>query len=145
VRTIVSAKVLGKPAGVRSKKVRGFMQDGVAVDRHTNHQFETIHRSQQLLHWRGNFHSKVRVQNLLAKADVKINGARLWDITVKDERFYSRVLRFGSIGLGDSSHPLPRVGSRLRIQISRHGWQADTHDDFLRIVPVTDSDSLVRI
>lgn len=39
---------------------------------------------------------------LLAGADIKINGNRPWDIKVKNEEFFSRVLLQGSLGLGES-------------------------------------------
>jgi len=42
------------------------------------------------------------IENLLAEADVKINGTRPWDIQIHDEKFYDRVLRDGSLGLGES-------------------------------------------
>jgi len=35
-------------------------------------------------------------------ADVNVNGDRPWDITVHDERMYTRVLSEGSLGLGES-------------------------------------------
>lgn len=35
-------------------------------------------------------------------AGVRIDGADPWDIQVRDERFYTRVLRDGSLGLGES-------------------------------------------
>lgn len=41
-------------------------------------------------------------EKLLKGADVAINGDRPWDITVHDERFYTRVFRDGSLGLGES-------------------------------------------
>ncbi len=41
-------------------------------------------------------------EQLLAAADVKIGGDRPWDIQVHDERFYMRVLKDGSLGLGES-------------------------------------------
>jgi cyclopropane-fatty-acyl-phospholipid synthase len=40
--------------------------------------------------------------NLLALADIRINGARRWDIHVHDRRFFSRVLASGTLGLGES-------------------------------------------
>jgi cyclopropane-fatty-acyl-phospholipid synthase len=46
--------------------------------------------------------SKKQVQELLALAGVEINGPNPWDIQVKDERFYKRVLSEGSLGLGES-------------------------------------------
>lgn len=36
------------------------------------------------------------------KADIEVNGNRPWDIQVHDERFYGRVLRGGSLALGES-------------------------------------------
>jgi cyclopropane-fatty-acyl-phospholipid synthase len=45
---------------------------------------------------------KVKIQELLALADVKINGNRPWDITVQDDQFYPKVFEGGSLGLGES-------------------------------------------
>ena len=46
--------------------------------------------------------AKAIVQNLLNYADIEINGPRPWDIQVHDERFYGRVLKEGSLGLGEA-------------------------------------------
>jgi len=46
--------------------------------------------------------SKTFVRNLLAKADIQINGNRPWDISVSDERLYNRVVSKGSLGLGEA-------------------------------------------
>ena len=43
-----------------------------------------------------------RVEQLLSYADVKINGHRPWDIHINNNNFYSRVLRSGSLGLGET-------------------------------------------
>lgn len=47
-----------------------------------------------------------RAQNvltdLLAVADIKVDGVRPWDITVHDERFFGRVLASGTLGFGES-------------------------------------------
>jgi cyclopropane-fatty-acyl-phospholipid synthase len=40
--------------------------------------------------------------NLLAFADISINGVRPWDIQVHDRRFFSRVLASGTLGFGES-------------------------------------------
>src|SRR4030095_15656395 len=40
--------------------------------------------------------------NLLALADIRINGARRWDIQVHDQRFFNRVLASGTLGCGES-------------------------------------------
>lgn len=42
------------------------------------------------------------IEELLTHADVKINGDRPSDIQVHDDRFYSRVLKDGALGLGES-------------------------------------------
>jgi len=43
-----------------------------------------------------------RIADLLAGADVRIDGNRAWDIQVHDSRFPARVLAQGSLGLGES-------------------------------------------
>ena len=45
---------------------------------------------------------KKRVQKILLRADIRIDGDRRWDITVHNDQFYARVLRLGSLGLGES-------------------------------------------
>ena len=46
--------------------------------------------------------SETIVRELLDSADVAINGGRPWDIQVHDTRFYDRVLRQGTLGLGEA-------------------------------------------
>ncbi|WP_340103617.1 cyclopropane fatty acyl phospholipid synthase [Rhodohalobacter sp. 8-1] len=43
-----------------------------------------------------------KIQELLVQADICLNGDRPWDLTVHDNRFYDRVIRHGSIGLGEA-------------------------------------------
>jgi cyclopropane-fatty-acyl-phospholipid synthase len=50
----------------------------------------------------GHFSYERPVEELLAGADIKINGSRPWDIHVHDERFFQRVLGQGSLGAGES-------------------------------------------
>jgi cyclopropane-fatty-acyl-phospholipid synthase len=45
---------------------------------------------------------KKQVTELLALADVKINGTRPWDMQVHNEEFYGRILSGGSLALGES-------------------------------------------
>lgn len=45
---------------------------------------------------------KEKFQQILAQADIKINGSRPWDIQVHDDRFYARVLSKWNLGLGES-------------------------------------------
>lgn len=42
------------------------------------------------------------VSELLVGTDIKINGSRPWDIQVRDERFFHRVLAQGTLGAGES-------------------------------------------
>ena len=42
------------------------------------------------------------MQELLSIADIRIGGARPWDIHVRNEQFFSRVLAGGSLALGES-------------------------------------------
>ena len=46
--------------------------------------------------------SKEQVQELLSHAGITINGPNPWDIQVKDERFYDRVLSQANLGAGES-------------------------------------------
>ena len=41
-------------------------------------------------------------RDLLAKADIAVDGADPWDLQVRDSRAYTRVLRDGSIGFGEA-------------------------------------------
>jgi len=42
------------------------------------------------------------VRELFGHADIELGGSRPWDITVRDPRFYERVLRDASIGFGEA-------------------------------------------
>lgn len=42
------------------------------------------------------------IRKILSYADIKINGPRAWDIQVKNDRVYGRILSQGSLGLGES-------------------------------------------
>jgi cyclopropane-fatty-acyl-phospholipid synthase len=46
--------------------------------------------------------AKDRIQKFLDPAGIVINGSNPWDIHVHNDKFYGRVLRQGSIGLGES-------------------------------------------
>ena len=45
---------------------------------------------------------KMVIEELLSEADIRINGDCAWDIHVKNEAFYKRVLSEGSVGLGEA-------------------------------------------
>ena len=42
------------------------------------------------------------IEPLLSTAGVRIDGPDPWDIQVRDEGFYGRVMKDGSLGLGES-------------------------------------------
>jgi cyclopropane-fatty-acyl-phospholipid synthase len=46
--------------------------------------------------------SETVLRELLALAEIEVNGSHPWDIQVHDDRFYERVLRDASLGLGES-------------------------------------------
>ncbi len=48
------------------------------------------------------YSSRAIVQEILSPADITLNGDKPWDIQIRDERFYRRVMREGSLGLGES-------------------------------------------
>jgi cyclopropane-fatty-acyl-phospholipid synthase len=47
-------------------------------------------------------HAQRTVEALLAKADIRLGNQRPWDIDVHNDRFFSRVLRGGSLAFGES-------------------------------------------
>ncbi len=58
----------------------------------------------------------VTIKKILLSAGVEVNGKNPWDIRVKDERTYGRVLRDGSLGLGEA--------------YMDGWWEAEELDDF---------------
>ena len=42
------------------------------------------------------------VRDLFEAADIRIGGDRPWDPTVRDPRFYQRLMADGTLGLGES-------------------------------------------
>lgn len=45
---------------------------------------------------------KSLVEEILSPVGISINGNNPWDIRIKDELFYRRVMKEGSLGLGES-------------------------------------------
>lgn len=41
-------------------------------------------------------------EDILNSADITLDGTRPWDLKIKDERFFKRIIRDGSLGLGES-------------------------------------------
>lgn len=58
------------------------------------------------LPWRSSWgratQGKDSVTQLLAKAGIRVNGRRPWDIQVHNDKFYDRLLAEGSLGIGES-------------------------------------------
>ena len=46
--------------------------------------------------------AKTLIADLLSRADISINGSKPWDILVRDDRFYQRLLKDAILGLGES-------------------------------------------
>lgn len=66
--------------------------------------------------------AKRLIEQILAQAGIEVNGRNPWDITVRDDRFYRRVLFDGSLGLGES--------------YMDGWWECDRLDEFFsRIIP----------
>ncbi len=71
------------------------------------------------------------VEELLKRADVAIGGSRSQDITVHDERFYNRVIRYGTLGLGEA--------------YMDGWWDANAVDAFIHKVLIAHLDTAIRI
>jgi len=65
------------------------------------------------------------ITNLLASADIRINGRRPWDIQVYDQRFVSRVLASGTLGFGESYGWLVGLRGVGRDVLPRHSCRAE--------------------
>jgi cyclopropane-fatty-acyl-phospholipid synthase len=74
---------------------------------------------------------KGAVRELLSPAGIILNGDRPWDIQVRDERFYQRLLQEGSLGLGESY---------------MDGWWECEHLDefFAKVMPTEPKDKLKK-
>jgi len=46
--------------------------------------------------------SKAIISHFLSKADITVNGSNPWDIRVKNENVFKRILFHGTLGLGES-------------------------------------------
>jgi len=78
-----------------------------------------------------NLKSKLTIQEILNTANIKINGSRLWDIKINDNRFYKKVLTSGSLGVGES--------------YMDGWWDCDRLDEFFYKVFSADLDKKVNI
>lgn len=71
-----------------------------------------------------------KIEVLLDSADVKIDGDRPWDPHVHDDRLYERVLRQGSLGLGES--------------YMDGWWECESLDGFFCRILATELDTRLR-
>ncbi|MDP3771183.1 MAG: cyclopropane fatty acyl phospholipid synthase [bacterium] len=69
-------------------------------------------------------------EELFARADVRVNGGRPWDIQVHDPRFFRRVLGGGSLAFGES--------------YMDGWWDCDALDDLIARLLAVDLDRAVR-
>ena len=76
------------------------------------------------------YKAKEVINDLLAKADIKLQGDNPWDIQVKNDAFYSRVLATGSMALGES--------------YMDGWWQVEDMAEFFNRLMIADLDEKVR-
>jgi cyclopropane-fatty-acyl-phospholipid synthase len=71
------------------------------------------------------------VQDILTPVGITINGSQPWDIQIRNEKFYQRVLSDGSLGLGES--------------YMDGWWECENLDDFFcRIIPSQAEDKIKK-
>ncbi len=71
------------------------------------------------------------MQEILSPAGVAINGDKPWDMRIKDDRFYQRVLRDGSLGLGET--------------YMDGWWESERLDDFFaKILPTQPEEKIKK-
>ncbi|MDI6802185.1 MAG: class I SAM-dependent methyltransferase [Thermodesulfovibrionales bacterium] len=71
------------------------------------------------------------VQSILSPAGITINGSQPWDIQIKNENFYQRVINDGSLGLGES--------------YMDGWWECERLDDFFcRLLPTQPEDKIKK-
>jgi cyclopropane-fatty-acyl-phospholipid synthase len=71
------------------------------------------------------------IQAILYPAGIIINGSNPWDIRINNENFYKRVLRDGSLGLGES--------------FMDGWWECDRLDEFFyRLLPLSPEDAVKK-
>jgi len=55
-----------------------------------------------LFYFEINMKNKELIKNLFKKAGVTVGGNRTFDVSIKNEKFYDRIVSYGSLGLGES-------------------------------------------
>src|SRR5262245_20589653 len=93
------------------------------------------------------------VERMLATADVRIDGARPWDIRVHRPRFFRRILTGGDLGFGESymdgdwdCERIDEMAARLFTADLHHavGRTWDAVDNFIARVAVRHTQAGVR-
>ena len=83
--------------------------------------------------------SKTLIVDLLKHADVEVGGSRPWDIEVRDERLYDRIMSYGTLGFGeaymDGWWEAPAV-DQLIYRILRHDLRSKIRIDLATIMSV---------
>lgn len=74
---------------------------------------------------------KSYAEELLNEAGIHLNGSNPWDIKIHNEEFYSRVLKYGSLGLGES--------------YMDHWWDCERLDQFIEHLIKADVKSKIKI
>jgi cyclopropane-fatty-acyl-phospholipid synthase len=74
--------------------------------------------------------AEVLIRDLLAQAEVEVDGSSPWDLHVHDRRFYDRVLREADLGLGES--------------YMDGWWDCEAIDEFITRVFLADLPSQVK-
>ncbi len=71
------------------------------------------------------------IQEILHPAGISVDGSSPWDLRIKDERFFKRVLRDGSLGLGES--------------FMDGWWECDCLDEFFcRLLPLRPKEAVKK-
>jgi cyclopropane-fatty-acyl-phospholipid synthase len=86
--------------------------------------------------------SKTIIIDLLNHADVEIGGTRPWDLQVHDERFYDRVMSYGTLGFGEAYMDGwwdAEATDQLIYRILRHDLRSKIRVDIATIMSVARS------
>ncbi|MEK6738210.1 MAG: cyclopropane fatty acyl phospholipid synthase [Planctomycetota bacterium] len=71
------------------------------------------------------------VEDILYPAGIIINGSNPWDIRIKDDRFYGKAIREGSLGLGES--------------FMDEWWECERLDEFFcKLLPLTPEEKIKK-
>ena len=46
--------------------------------------------------------SRQKLESMLTRADIRFDGVRPWDVQVRNESLFDRVLAYGNLGVGEA-------------------------------------------